>query len=92
MRTTETSKVVAKLAAQGHLIGDQWVASDAGGVYEHRYPATGSVQAEVGLAGAADVDAAVDAARAAQPAWAASSTGPRRPSWARSTTAHRSAS
>ena len=71
MRTTETSKVVSKLAAQGHLIGDQWVLSDAGGSYEHRYAATGEVQADVGLAGAADVDAAVAAAVAVQPAWAA---------------------
>ena len=77
MRTTETSKVVSKLATQGHLIGDQWVASDAGGSYEHRYAATGEVQADVGLAGAADVDAAVAAARAAQPAWAALAPGER---------------
>jgi aldehyde dehydrogenase (NAD+) len=77
MRTTETSKVVAKLATQGHLIGDRWVTSDAAGTYEHRYAATGEVQAEVGLAGARDVDAAVAAARDAQPEWAAKPPGER---------------
>ena len=43
----------------------------AGGHYEHRYPATGRVQARIGLAGAADVDDAVRAARAAHPGWSA---------------------
>ena len=71
MRTTETSGTVTRLAEQGHLIGDAWVASDGGGAYAHRYAATGEVQAHVGLAGDADVDAAVTAARTAQPEWAA---------------------
>ena len=71
MRTTPTSVTVRRLAAQGHLIGDRWVRSGAAGVHEHRYAATGEVQAEVGLAGPDDVDAAVAAARRAQPAWAA---------------------
>ena len=71
VKTTETSKTVRRLAEQGHLIGDTWRTSGAGGTYEHRYAATGEVQAEVGLAGADDVDAAVAAARSAQPAWAA---------------------
>jgi aldehyde dehydrogenase (NAD+) len=62
---------VRRLAAQGHLVGDTWRPGAADGVHEHRYAATGEVQAEVGLAGAADVDEAVAAARAAQPAWAA---------------------
>src|SRR4051812_21111590 len=70
MRTTETSKTIRRLAEQGHLIGETWLPSDAGGTYDHRYAATGEVQAEVGLAGAADVDAAISAARAAQPGWA----------------------
>ncbi|MCU1487863.1 MAG: aldehyde dehydrogenase family protein [Actinomycetia bacterium] len=73
MKTTETSKTVERLAAQGHLVGDAWAPSDAAGTYVHRYAATGKPQAEVGLAGAADVDAAVGAARAAQPEWAARS-------------------
>jgi aldehyde dehydrogenase (NAD+) len=69
MRTTATSGTVRRLAGQGHLVGDEWQPSAADGVHLHRYAATGVVQAEVGLAGAADVDRAVAAARAAQPAW-----------------------
>jgi aldehyde dehydrogenase (NAD+) len=71
VKTTETSNTVERLAAQGHLVGGDWVPSDASGTYVHRYAATGRPQAEVGLAGASDVDAAVAAARDAQPAWAA---------------------
>jgi aldehyde dehydrogenase (NAD+) len=73
VRQTDTSKTVDRLADQGHLVGGDWVASHAAGTYTHRYAATGQPQAEVGLAGAADVDAAVAAAREAQPAWAARS-------------------
>ncbi len=43
----------------------------SGGDYDHRYAATGQVQARIGLAGADDVDAAIRAARAAHPGWAA---------------------
>jgi aldehyde dehydrogenase (NAD+) len=68
---TSASATVRRLAAQGHLVGDTWRPSAADGVHEHRYAATGEVQAEVGLADAGDVDQAVAAARAAQPAWAA---------------------
>ncbi|HEY5108648.1 MAG TPA: aldehyde dehydrogenase family protein [Acidimicrobiales bacterium] len=71
MRTSPAAGTVQRLAAQGHLLGDRWVPSSAAGVHRHRYAATGEVQADVGLAGAEDVDAAVGAARAAQPAWAA---------------------
>ncbi len=71
MRTTPTSETVTRLAAQGHLIGGGWRTSSAAGTFPHRYPATGQVQAEVGLGGAGDVDDAVTAARQAQPAWAA---------------------
>jgi aldehyde dehydrogenase (NAD+) len=71
VRKTETSGTVTRLAQQGHLIGDAWVASDGGGTHAHRYAATGELQAHVGLAGAADVAAAVAAARTAQPQWAA---------------------
>ena len=78
MRTTPVSATVRRLAAQGHLIGDRWVRSSAAGVHEHRYAATGEVQAEVGLAGPDDVGAAVAAARQAQPAWAALGAGGRR--------------
>jgi aldehyde dehydrogenase (NAD+) len=62
---------VQRLAAQGHLVGDSWRPSTADGIYQHRYAATGQVQARIGLAGVADVDRAVAAARAAQPGWAA---------------------
>ena len=71
MRSATAVGTVGRLAAQGHLIGDGWVQSMAGGTYLHRYAATGAIQAEVGLAGGKDVDSAVAAARAAQPAWAA---------------------
>ena len=71
MRTTETSETVRRLAAQGHLVGAGWRTEDGGEVYDHRYPATGQVQAQVALASAGDVDDAVSAARAGQPAWAA---------------------
>ena len=71
MRSCRSSGTVRRLAAQGHLIGGSWVPGAAGGDYDHRYAATGQVQARIGLAGADDVDAAVRAARAAHPGWAA---------------------
>lgn len=71
MRTTKTSDTVTRLAGQGHLIGSGWTVSHAGGTHDHRYAATGAVQAQVGLAGADDVDAAAAAAGVAQPQWAA---------------------
>ncbi len=77
MRTTAASDTVTRLATQGHLIGVDWRVSDDAGTFPHRYAATGEVQAEVGLAGAGDVDDAVAAAREAQPAWAALSPGRR---------------
>jgi aldehyde dehydrogenase (NAD+) len=58
------------LAVQGHLIGDGWRPGHGSGTFEHRYAATGRVQAEVGLAGAGDVDDAVERARHAQRQWA----------------------
>ncbi|HEX4776210.1 MAG TPA: aldehyde dehydrogenase family protein [Acidimicrobiia bacterium] len=69
--SASATATVERLAAQGRLVGDGWVRSDAAGTFAHRYAATGAVQAEVGLAGAGDVAAAITAARAAQPAWAA---------------------
>jgi aldehyde dehydrogenase (NAD+) len=71
VRTSEASKVVQRLAEQGHLVGGDWRTSDAAGTYVHRYAATGRPQAEVGLAGQDDVADAVAAAHQAQPAWAA---------------------
>ncbi len=77
MRTTPESGTVTRLAAQGHLIGADWRVGDGAGTYRHRYAATGAVQAEVGLAGADEVDAAVHAARHAQGKWAAMRPGKR---------------
>ncbi len=71
MKTTPASLTVARLSAQGHLIGDEWRPSSSAGTYEHHYSATGEVQAVVGLAGSVEVDDAVAAARRAQPGWAA---------------------
>jgi aldehyde dehydrogenase (NAD+) len=51
------------------LIGDEWLASGAGGEFTHVNAATGRPQATVPLAGAEEVDAAVKAARAALPGW-----------------------
>jgi aldehyde dehydrogenase (NAD+) len=62
MRTTGTSKTVRRLADQGHLVGEQWVPGDAGGTHHHRYPATGAVQADVGLDDGTLMDEAVRAA------------------------------
>ena len=62
MRVTETSKTVLRLAAQGHLIGEGWVVRDAGGTHHHRNPATGEVQADVGLDDGTGIDDAVRAA------------------------------
>lgn len=53
------------------IIGDQRIQRGKGETWAHVYPATGSVTAEIALAGPADVDAAVQAARAAFPAWRA---------------------
>jgi aldehyde dehydrogenase (NAD+) len=51
----------------GFYIGGAWHA--AARHFDSINPATGKKLAEIGEAGAADVDAAVSAARAAQPAW-----------------------
>ena len=58
----------ARGAGSSHRSG-RGGASGEGGTFQHQYAATGAVQADIGLAGAGDIDAAVDAARAAQPAW-----------------------
>jgi aldehyde dehydrogenase (NAD+) len=70
VRTTPTTETVRRLASQGHLINGAWRAGNGAGTYRHCNPATGKVQAEVGLASASDVDDAVSAARAAQSEWA----------------------
>jgi len=63
--------LVQGIAARGLLIGDERFADTSGGTYAHHNPATGALQAEVPLAGAAEVDAAIGAARAALPGWQA---------------------
>jgi aldehyde dehydrogenase (NAD+) len=69
VKSTPLSATVTRLAVQGHLLGDSWQPSNAGGEYEHRYAATGEVQAVVGLGGAGGVDGAVVGAGAAQRDW-----------------------
>jgi aldehyde dehydrogenase (NAD+) len=70
VRTTATTATVRRLAGQGHLVGDRWTAGTGAG-YEHRYAATGAVQAEMTLAGPTEVDDAVAAAGDAQRHWVA---------------------
>lgn len=51
------------------FIGDARLSSASGGTYRHVNPSTGEEQADVPLAGAAEIEQAVDAARAAFQAW-----------------------
>ena len=67
----EADRLIAGLAARGMVVGDGRVTTGSGGTYAHHDPATGAVQAEVQLAGAAEVDDAVRAAQAAFPVWRA---------------------
>jgi acyl-CoA reductase-like NAD-dependent aldehyde dehydrogenase len=53
------------------IIGDKRLERGSGARWPHVYPATGTVTAELALAGPQDVDDAVLAARAAFPAWRA---------------------
>ena len=64
-----TGTLLAELAAKGFVIGGERVTDASGGLYPHHNPATGRVQAQVLMAGAADVDKAVASARAALPGW-----------------------
>lgn len=66
-----TTATIQRLTAQGHLIGDDWSAGASAGRYAHHDPATGRLQAEIALGGAAEITRAVDAAVAAGPAWRA---------------------
>jgi aldehyde dehydrogenase (NAD+) len=61
--------LVQSIAARGVLIGDERIADTSGGSYPHHNPATGEHQADVPMAGGAEVDAAIAAARAAIPGW-----------------------
>jgi acyl-CoA reductase-like NAD-dependent aldehyde dehydrogenase len=67
----EATAVVQGLAERGHVIGDGRSTGASGGVYAHHNPATGVLQAEVPLGGAAEVDDAVGAARDARAMWRA---------------------
>ncbi len=71
MNAAEATAVVEGLAARGHVIGDGHSTGTSGGVYAHHNPATGVLQAEVPLGGAAEVDAAVVRAREARATWRA---------------------
>ncbi|MBK3572484.1 aldehyde dehydrogenase [Streptomyces sp. MBT65] len=53
------------------VIGGRHIADASGGLYEHRNPATGLVQAHIPLAGPSEVDRAVAAARQAFEVWGA---------------------
>ncbi len=55
----------------GHFIGGQQVAGRSGRFGDVFNPTTGEVQAQVALAGKAEVEAAIANAEAAQPAWSA---------------------
>ena len=52
------------------LVGELRLTSATGGVYDHRYPATGASTRVLPLAGATEIDAAVLAARRAAKPWA----------------------
>ncbi len=69
--TVQTEGLIDAIASRGFLIGGDRIGRGSGGTYAHHNPANGKVQAEVVLAGAAEIDAAVAAARAALPAWRA---------------------
>jgi aldehyde dehydrogenase (NAD+) len=56
-------------ARKGLYIGGEWQATGSAGTYRHVSAITGQVQAQVPLAGAAEIDHAVALARAAAPAW-----------------------
>jgi aldehyde dehydrogenase (NAD+) len=53
----------------GLLIGESWRESGSGGLFAHTNAATGKVQTELPLAGAAEIDEAVAAARSAFGEW-----------------------
>src|SRR5690606_8635179 len=70
--TTTLTKDPAE-ALQGHClyIDGRRVSATSGGRHRHVNPATGKVQAEVALAGPAEIDRAVQSARAARATWRA---------------------
>jgi acyl-CoA reductase-like NAD-dependent aldehyde dehydrogenase len=73
----EASRIVEELATRGHIIGERRSAGASGGLYPHHNPATGVLQAEVPLGGAAEIDDAVTVARDARAEWQAVPTAER---------------
>ena len=67
-RAAATSALL-EVAGRGAVIGGDRLASMSGGTVPHHDPATGVHHADVGLAGADEVDQAVRAAREAWPVW-----------------------
>jgi aldehyde dehydrogenase (NAD+) len=67
-----------ELPKAGLVIGERYLTTGSAGVHHHHYAADGQVQAEVPIAGAAEVEAAVAAAKAAFPAWRATRPSVRR--------------
>src|ERR1700729_4532236 len=77
-RRTETS-MIDRTPPTVHLrIGTERRASGSGGVYQHVNPATGQPDAEIPLAGAAEVDEAARTAHAAFAGWRATRPAERR--------------
>ncbi|WP_063047888.1 aldehyde dehydrogenase family protein [Nocardia pseudovaccinii] len=64
MAKTTAPELVCKIR-----IGDKDLDHGSGGVYEHRHPYDGVVQAEIPLSGASEVDEAVTAAQLAGESW-----------------------
>jgi acyl-CoA reductase-like NAD-dependent aldehyde dehydrogenase len=60
---------IGDLLSANMIIGDTRSPTGSGGTYDHVNPSTGQVQAQVPLAGEAEVEAAVSAARAAFLTW-----------------------
>lgn len=65
-------------AELGPLIADSRLGDTSGGVFRHRYAATGKITADIPLAGAIEIDRAVRAAHVATNRWAAVSPPDRR--------------
>ena len=51
------------------IVGEAFLESASGGVYDHVNPATGTIQRSIPMAGVQEVDRAVEAARTALPGW-----------------------
>ncbi|MBM6577824.1 aldehyde dehydrogenase [Microvirga sp. SRT01] len=74
----EQGNTAFSLPEAGLVIGDKYLKQGSAGTHEHRYAATGEVQAVVPVAGASDVERAVAAAARALPGWRATRPAVRR--------------